>query len=71
MCMNILIPIGLVFNVTGVIILLIPQIFVKKEDLYPGKSPVTRAREKERPLTIVGLVLILIGFLLQFTAQFN
>lgn len=70
MCVDALIPIGLFFNVVGIIILLKPQIFVKKRELYPGTDPVTRFRKEERPATILGLVFILIGFILQFIAQF-
>ena len=70
MCVAALIPIGLLFSVLGVIILLIPQIFIKTEQLTPGESPVPRTRKEERPLTILGLIFILIGFILQFIAQF-
>ncbi len=70
MCVDILILIGLLFNVIGVIILLVPQIFVKERKLYPGTDPVTRFRKEERPTTILGLVFILIGFIIQFVAQF-
>lgn len=71
MCADILIPLGLIFNMIGVIILVSPYIRVKQFGHYPSeKSPVTIFREAGRPTSILGLSFIFIGFLLQLIAQF-
>ena len=70
MCVDTLTPIGLFFNLVGIIILLIPQIFVKTRPLTPGESQFSIARKEERRKTILGLIFVLTGFILQFIAQF-
>lgn len=68
MCTNILVMVGLTLNMVGVVVLLIPQIFVKDRGLFPGTDPVTRFRKEERPTTILGLIIMFVGFLFQFIA---
>jgi len=68
MCTNILVMVGLTLNMVGVVVLLIPQIFVKDRELFPGTDPVTRFRKEERPTTILGLIIMFVGFLFQFIA---